>query len=84
MAQIDYKKYTVIGIDQVSQPTPAWVKKTVAIYMVLAGAFSNWAYLTTVIPESAKPEVLLVSGTLTAIVAGIAPMFGIKTKAVRK
>lgn len=84
MAQIDYKKYTVIGIDQVSQPTPAWVKKSVAIFMVISGAVSNWAYMTTIIPESAKPEVLLLTGTLTAAVAAIAPFFGIKTKAVRQ
>ncbi len=80
---IQYKKYTVIGLGQISQPTPAWVKKAVAAYMVVAGVFSNWAYATTLIPESTKPEVLLATGTLTALVAGIAPFFGIKTKAVR-
>lgn len=74
------KTYTAFGPAQVAAPTPMWVKRTVAICMVIISAFNGWVFATTLIPDTAKTEVILLTGFLQTIIVGVAPMFGIKVK----
>ena len=81
---LDYKKYTVFGLAAIKRPTPAWVKRALSVVLLLMGVFSNWCYATSFIPEHLKPEILLATGTITAAIAAVAPLFGVKVKAVNR
>lgn len=74
------------NLNQLNNPTPANVGRTVTIISVVLGIFVGWSASTNIIPHPADDIVNGIAGLLLAIANGIKPFFGVEVngKTVRK
>lgn len=81
---MEYKKYTVVGLSEYGKPTPAWVKRTLAVSLVLLGGVSTYVHGATFISVEVKEQIMYAAGTLAGTLSAIAPLFGVRTKSVNR
>lgn len=65
------------GTSQVNNPTPSGINLWVRVFTVVSGAFITWMAMTNLMGPNTKVEVAGVIGTITTIINGLAPFFGV-------